>query len=152
MYLLSPHPHTRMQMHLCMCMRKYIHVHTPTKGTPVREVSLVTRDRPIRGFSIWQTHTRGFHPCYYLAVRPHLVSSVHLYEYTHTHTHNTCLHICELVRCSDIWRRGQKREREERRDREWRWLINDYVQMYSIFTRPGFPPLLPSEPKPRQPE
>jgi len=39
---------------------------------------------------------------------------------THIHSHNTCLHICELVRFSDVWRRRQKRERKEGRDREWR--------------------------------
>ena len=31
----------------------------------------------------------------------------------HIHTHHTCLHICELFRCSDTWRREQKREKEE---------------------------------------
>jgi len=61
--------------------------------------SNITRDRPVRGVSIRQTHTRGFHPCYYLAARPHLVNSVHLYEYTHTYTQTlkTCLYVCELV-------------------------------------------------------
>ena len=29
---------------------------------------------------------KGFHPCYYLAARPHLASSAHLYEHMHTYT------------------------------------------------------------------
>jgi len=29
---------------------------------------------------------QGFHPCSYLAARPHLASSVHIYAHTHTYT------------------------------------------------------------------
>jgi len=35
---------------------------------------------------------------------------------TRIHTHHTYLHICELVRCSSIWRIEQKTEGEENRD------------------------------------
>jgi len=44
------------------------HVTNPYEGFP--------SDRPMR----------DFHPCSYLAARPHLASSAHLYEHTHTYT------------------------------------------------------------------
>ena len=67
---------------------------------------------------------------------------------TRIRTHHTYLHICELVRCSGLWRREQKTEGEETRDGEWRWLINDYIRMYSILPASVSPPLLSLEPKP----
>ena len=79
-------------MHARMYTRRYIHVYTPTDGRPVERSpwsqlgSNIRRHRPVRGVSIRQTHTRGFHPCYHLAARPHLVNSAHLYEHTHTYT------------------------------------------------------------------
>ena len=66
------------------------------------------------------------------------------------HTHQTCLHICKLVRCSSIWRIEQKTEGEETRDRTW--MINDYIHMYSILPASASLPLLSSEPKPRLPK
>ena len=89
----SVHTHT----HACKCTHAYACVDTHT-CTPRQMGDLIerspwsrlgnniTRDRPVRGVSIRQTHTRGFHPCYCLAARPHLVRSAHLYKYTHTYT------------------------------------------------------------------
>jgi len=119
--------------------------------------SNITRDRLIRGTSIRQTHTKGFHPTdpYGVSIRvttsqrDPILPAVCTYMKTRIHTHHTCLHICELVGCSGIWRRKQKREGEEDRDREWRWLINDYIHMYSILLyAPVSPPLLSSKPNP----
>ena len=133
-----------MQMHPCMCMRRYIHVYTPTNGRPVREVSLVSIGkqynvtdphegfpsyRPIRGVSIRVTTSQ----------RDPILPAVHTYMNTRIHTHHICLLINELVRCSGLWRREQKTEGEENRDREWRWLINDYIHMYSILPAWGHP-------------
>jgi len=166
--LLSPHSHTRIQMHPCMCMRRYTHMYTPTNWKPVREVSLVSIGKQ---YNTWQTHTRSFHPTdpykgfpsdrpicgvsirVTTSQRDPILPAVHTYMNTCIHTHHTCLHwwhICELVRCSGIWRREQKREGEEDKDREWRWLINDYIQCTVYY--PGSPPLLSSKPKPRLPK
>jgi len=89
--LLSPYSHTRIQMHPCMCMHR--HTCTPRQMGDLSERSPwsqlgsnIIRDRPMRGVSIRQTHMRSFHPCYYLAARPHLASSAHLYEHTHIYT------------------------------------------------------------------
>jgi len=92
-YLYSVHTHTHAYKctHACACVDTY--TCTPRQMEDLFERSPwsllgsnITRDRPIRGVSIRQTHTRGFHPCYYLAARPHLASSAHLYEHTHTYT------------------------------------------------------------------
>jgi len=58
----------------------------------------------------------------YFFFRDPILPAVHTYMNTHIHTHHTCLHMCELVKCSGIWRREQKREGEEDRDMECRWL------------------------------
>jgi len=85
------HTHACKCTHVCACVDTY--TCTPRQMGDLYERSPwsqlgsnMTRDRPIRGVSIRQTHTRGFHPCYYLAARPHLVRSAHLYERTHTYT------------------------------------------------------------------
>jgi len=81
------HTHACKCTHVCACVDTY--TCTPRQMGDLYERSPwsqlgsnMTRDRPIRGVSIRQTHTRG----YYLAARPHLVSSAHLYEHTHTYT------------------------------------------------------------------
>jgi len=84
--------------------------------------------------------------------RDPILPTVCTYMNTRVHTHHTCLHGCELNRCSGIWRRKQKREGDEDRDREWKRLINDYIHMYSILPAPVSPPLLSSKPKPRLPK
>ena len=78
-------------MHPFEYMRRYIHVYTPTDGRPVRglpglnwEVKCHVTD-PYEGFPSDRPIRKGFHPCYYLAARPHLASSAHLYEHTHTY-------------------------------------------------------------------
>ena len=60
----SPHPHTRMQMHPCKDML-HTCVHPDRWETCERSSwsqlgSNTIRDRPIRGVSIRQTHTKGF--------------------------------------------------------------------------------------------
>jgi len=113
-------------MHARMYMRRYIHVYTPTDGRPIERSpwsqlgSNITRDRPVRWVSIRQTHTRGFHPCYHLAARPHLVNSAHLYEHTHTYTphmlayeswfpspHSPSLRLV-MNFCIEIWRESNQ--------------------------------------------
>ena len=92
-YLHSVHTHIHAYKytHVCTCVKSYMC--TPRQMGDLFERSPwsqlgsnITRDRPVRGVSIRQTHTRGFHPRYYPAARPHLVSSAHLYEHTHTYT------------------------------------------------------------------
>ena len=80
--------------------------------------------------------------------RDPILPAVHTYMNTRIHTHHTCLHVW----CSGIWRREQKTEGEETRDRERRWLINDNIYMYSILPASVSPPLLSSEPKSRLPQ
>ena len=122
-------------------MRRYIHVCTPTDGRPVRRSpwsqlgSNITRDRPVRGVSIRQTHTRGFHPCYYLAARPHLVNSAHLYE--HTHTYTSYMFAYESWLEVLIYGGGNKRKRvrkiEIRRGDDW--LMTTYI--CTLYYPPG---------------
>ena len=113
----SPTTHTH-TIHPRMYMRRYIHVCTPTDGRPVERSlwsqlgSNITRDRPVRGVSIRQTHTRGFHPCYHLAARPHLVNSALLYE--HTHTYTSYMFVYESWLEVLIYGGGNKRKRERK--------------------------------------
>ena len=60
--LTQSHPHTRMQMHPCMYMRRYVHDRWETfeRSHWSQLGSNLTRDRPLRGVSIRQTHTKGF--------------------------------------------------------------------------------------------
>jgi len=109
------HTHACKCTHVCTCVDTY--TCTPRQMGDLFERSPwsqlgsnITRDRPIRGVSIRIT-TSQRHP---------ILSAMHTYMNTRTHTHHTCLHICELVRCSSIWRIEQKTEGEENRDREWR--------------------------------
>jgi len=97
-----------MQIHPCMCMRRYTYVYTPTNGWTVREVSLVSSWEQ---YNTWQTHTRGFHPCYYLAARPHVASSTHLYEHTHTYT-PACIYASWLDVL--VYGGGNRRQRERK--------------------------------------
>ena len=94
--------------------------------------SNIKRDRPIRGFQS-NRPIRGVYIRVTTSQRDPILPAVHTYMNTRIHTHHTCLHMCELVRCSGICRREQKTEGEETRDREWKLLINDYIHMYSIF-------------------
>jgi len=87
------HTHVYKCTHACACVDT--HTCTPRQMGDLFERSPwsqlgsnITRDRPIRGVSIRQTHTRGFHPCYYLAARPQ--PAVHTYMNTRIHTHHTC--------------------------------------------------------------
>jgi len=91
LYSVYLHTHAYKCTYVCVCVNT--HTCTPRQMGDLFERSpwsqlrsSITRDRPIRGVSIRRTPIRGFHPCYYLAARPHLASSAHLYEHTHTHT------------------------------------------------------------------
>ena len=87
---------------------------------------------PYEGFPSDRPMRKGFHPCYYLAARPHLASSAHIYEHTHTYTPYTPAYM-RVGRCSSIWRIEQKTEGEANRDRGWRELINDHIQADNVF-------------------
>ena len=94
--LSSPtHIHACKCTHACTCVDTY--TCTPRQMGDLFERSPwsqlgsnMTRDRPIRGVSIRVTTSQ----------RDPILSAVHTYMNTRTHTHHTCLHICELVKCS----------------------------------------------------
>jgi len=91
LYSVYTHTHACKYTHVCACVDTYTCTLRQMGDLFERSPwsllgSNITRDRPIRGVSIRQTHTRGLYPCYYLVARPYLASSAHLYEHTHTYT------------------------------------------------------------------
>jgi len=100
----------------CVPFRRHLKLVRSRKGHKREfDVSTEASDRPICGVSIHVPTSQ----------RDPILLAVHTYMNTHLHTHHTCLYICELVRCSGIWRGKQKTEGEQDRDKEWRWLINN---------------------------
>jgi len=117
------HTHAYKCTYVCICVNTYTctarQVGDLFERSPWPQLgSSKTRDEPIRGVSVRQTHA-GF-PFVFLPRSETQSCQQCTYMNTHIHTHHTCLHICELVRCSGIWRREQRTEGEENKYREWR--------------------------------
>ena len=102
------HTHACICTHACTCVDTYMC--TPRQMGDLWEVSLVSIGKK---YNTWQTHTRGFHPTdpyervsirVTTSQRDPILQAVHTCMSTRVHTHHTCLHICELVRYSSIWR------------------------------------------------